>query len=101
MLNVTITSDALREMKGIGKASGKPYHLFFQNAYLYTYGPDGKPNELPDKFEIMLDTDSLTGRPASYLPGKYVLHPCSLFVGRDGLSVKPVLRPVIPAKPAA
>lgn len=100
MLNVTITSDRLREMKGIGKTSGQPYHLFFQDAYFYTFGPDGKPNELPDKAEIMLEKDQ-AGNPVKYAPGKYQLHPSSVFIGRDGLSIKPVLVPVGTAKPAA
>jgi len=99
MLNVTITSDRLREMKGIGKTSGKPYHMFFQDAYLYTVGPDGKPNELPDKFELMLEKNEV-GNPVVFPPGKYLLHLSSINVGRDGLALKPVLVPVIPGKPA-
>lgn len=99
MLNVTITSDRLREMKGVGKTSGQPYHLFFQDAYFYTFGPDGKPNELPDKAELMLEKDA-AGLPKSYSPGKYQLHPSSVIVGRDGLTIKPVLIPVSTVKPA-
>jgi hypothetical protein len=101
MINVTILSDRVREMKGVGKTSGKPYHLAFQDAYFYVCGPDGKPNELPDRAEIILEKDEFTGKHIVHAPGKYVLHPSSIAVGRDGLQITPKLVPVGTGKPAA
>lgn len=96
MLKVRILKPNYREMKGTAKVSGKPYHLAFQDAYFYTFGDDGQPNELPDRAEIMLDKDE-AGNFKAYPPGVYQLHPSSIMVGRDGLAITPKLVPV-PAK---
>jgi hypothetical protein len=101
MINVAVSKSTIREMRGIGKASGKPYHLAFQDIHLYTIGPDGKPNEFPDKVELMLEKDQV-GNFIVHAPGRYTLHPSSVQVGRDGLIVKPVLVPAVgTARPAA
>jgi hypothetical protein len=55
MLKIVITSPEFREMKGIGKTSGKPYHMRIQTAHAFTVSPDGVPSEFPDKFEIALE----------------------------------------------
>ena len=90
MINCVITSPDIREMKGVGKTSGKPYHMRFQTAYCFAVDKDGVTGQFPDKFEITLD-DGQPGYPA----GKYQLHPSSLFVSRDGrLECRPRLVPV-------
>lgn len=96
MIKVVITSPDIREMKGIGKASGKPYHMRIQTAHAFTVSPDGVLAEFPDKFEIALEENQLP-----YARGSYTLQPSALFVSRDGkLDVRPRLAPV-PSKTAA
>ena len=97
MINIAITSSDIREMKGIGKVSGKPYHMRIQTGYAFTVSPDGVLADFPDKFEIALDADQ-----PPYPRGKYTLQPSAVFVSRDGrLDVRPRLAPVAtPAKPS-
>lgn len=78
MINIVVTKPEIRELKGVGKTTGKPYHLRIQSAHAYTIDPDGVQSEFPDKFEIMLrDGEGPSPR------GKYTLHPASLVV-KDG-----------------
>lgn len=97
MIKIAITSPEIREMKGIGKTSGKPYHMRIQNAHAFTVDKDGTVAEFPDKFEIALDADQLP-----YARGHYTLSPAAVFVSRDGrLEVRPRLIPVVAAAKAA
>lgn len=100
MIQVDIPSDKVREMRGVSSTSNKPYHMAFQDAWFFLLGADGKPGPYPEKSEIMCPKDE-TGTPRPFAPGKYILHPSSVIVGKDGLAVKPVLVPVSPARPAA
>lgn len=94
MIKIAITSPDVREMKGVGKASGKPYHMRIQTAHAFTVDKDGVVAEFPDKFEIALDAEQ-----APYQRGAYTLHPASLYVGREGrIELRPRLVPVAPAK---
>ena len=97
MIQVRITSSDIREMKGIGKTSGKPYHMRIQSAHAFTVDPKtGQIAEFPDKFEIALEVDQ-----APYARGAYTLQPSAVFVSRDGrLEVRPRLAPVAPAAKA-
>jgi len=89
-IKIVITSSETRNMKGVGKVSGKPYDLNFQTAYAFTVSKDGLVAEFPDKFEIILEKDQ-----APYSKGSYTLSPSALFVSRDGrLEVAPRLVPV-------
>lgn len=91
MLKVTITSPAIREMKGVGKTSGKAYHMAFQDAWIHTFAKDGTPSPFPEKIEISLERAE-DGAFLFYKPGEYQLHPSSVYVGRDGgLAVAPRL----------
>jgi len=93
MITIAITSPEIREMKGIGKTSGKPYHMRIQTAHAFTVSPDGVLSEFPDKFEIALDEGQFP-----YARGKYSLADSSLSVSRDGrLEVRPKLIPAVPA----
>lgn len=97
MIKIAVTSPEIREMKGIGKTSGKPYHMRIQNAHAFTVDKDGTVAEFPDKFEIALDADQLP-----YARGHYTLSPAAVFVSRDGrLEVRPRLIPVVAAAKAA
>lgn len=96
MIKITITTADIREMKGIGKTSGKPYHMRFQTGHAFTVSADGTVAEFPDKFEISLEDGQLP-----YPRGNYMLSPSAVFVNRDGrMDVRPRLVPVL-AKPAA
>lgn len=89
MLKITITSPAIREMKGTGKASGKAYHMAFQTAWIHTHEKDGNPLPFPEKIELMLDKAE-DGAFLFYAPGEYTLHPSSIYVNADG---KPAVAP--------
>lgn len=90
MIRIQITSPEIREMKGVGKTSGKPYHMRFQTGYAFIVDKDGVVGDFPDKFEIVLDADQVP-----YPRGAYSLQPSALFVSRDGrLEVRPRLAPV-------
>lgn len=91
MLKVTITSATCREMKGVGKTSGKPYHMAMQTAWIHTFDRDGTPSPFPEKIELNLDKDD-QGQFQIYPVGEYHLHPSSVYVAHDGgLSVAPRL----------
>jgi Helix-destabilising protein len=95
MIKIVVTSPEIREMKGVGKISGKPYHMRFQTGHAFTVDKDGVVAEFPDKFEIILDAEQ-----APYARGSYTLQPSAVFVNRDGnLDVRPRLAPV--AAPAS
>lgn len=86
-IRIVITSPDIREMKGIGKTSLKPYHMRIQIAHAFPVDKDGVTAEFPDKFEIALDTDQIP-----YPRGNYTLQPSAIYVSRDGkLSVSPRL----------
>lgn len=88
-IRIVITSPEIREMKGIGKISQKPYHMRIQIAHAFPVDKDGVIAEFPDKFEIALDSDQ-----APYPRGNYTLQPSAIYVSRDGkLSISPRLAP--------
>lgn len=96
MIKIAITSPDIREMKGIGKVSGKPYHMRIQIAHAFCVGQDGVVAEFPDKFEIALDEGQFP-----YARGQYTLSPSAVFVGRDGrMDMRPRLVPLAVAKTA-
>jgi len=91
MIQATVTAAEPRNMQGIGKTSGKPYNLFFQTVYFHLTDKAGNPQPFPEKTEIILDKDEV-GNPKVYAPGKYLLHPSSLYIDRSGsLAVAPRL----------
>lgn len=88
MIKFTVPALPIRNMKGIGKTSGKPYDMNFQTVYAHTSDQSGQPLPFPEKTEIILPTD----KPNGYPPGMYTLSPDSLYVGRNGnLEVAPKL----------
>lgn len=96
MIQIRITSPDIREMKGIGKTSLKPYHMRIQTGYAFTVDPvTGAIAEFPDKFEIALETDQVP-----FARGTYTLQSSSVFVSREGrLDVRPRLAPVVASAP--
>jgi len=95
MTKIFITSPEIREMKGVGKTSGKPYHMRIQTAHAFTVDAHGVQAEFPDKFEIALEDGQFP-----YPRGHYTLSPSAIQVSRDGrLEVRPRLIAVqAPAK---
>jgi len=78
MIKIQIVDTPVREMKGIGRVSGKAYHMRIQTAYAFTVSQDGVVAEIPDKFEIALDEDQ-----KPYARGFYTLQPSSVYIGRE------------------
>lgn len=96
MIQIVITSTELREIKGNGKVSGKPFHLRIQTGYAFPIDKDGVVSEMPDKFEILLEAEQ-----SPFQRGKYQLLPSSISVSREGrLEVRPRLAPLATASKA-
>lgn len=94
MIKIAITSPDIREMKGVSKTSGKPYHMRIQTGHAFTVGQDGAIAEFPDKFEIALEADQVP-----FPRGQYTLSPSAVYVSRDGrLEMRPRLIPATAAK---
>lgn len=94
MIKIVVSSADIREMKGVGKTSGKPYHLRIQTAHAYTVNADGTVGDFPDKFEIALEDGQFP-----YPRGHYQLSPSALYVSRDGrLECRPRLSAVATPK---
>jgi len=95
MIKILVTSATVRNMKGVGKTSGRPYDMNFQTAYAYVVNQEtGEVSEIPDKFEFTLQTGQ-----APYPRGSYTLSPSACYVSRDGhLELVPRLVPVPAAK---
>jgi hypothetical protein len=93
MIRITIHALPLRQMKGVGKQSGKPYDFYIQTAYAHTADQNGNALPVPEKFELTIDSPA-----DAYKPGDYTLSPASLYVDRQGrLAVAPKLV-AIPSK---
>ena len=92
MIKIQVTTPDIREMKGIGKTSGKPYHMRIQTAHAFTVDPQtGAVAEFTDKFEIALEENQVP-----YARGTYSLSPSAVYVSRDGrMEVRPRLVPVV------
>lgn len=93
MIKVTVVSAEVRDFKGIGKASGKPFHMRMQTVWCHTCDKHGNINPFPEKTEIKLDADE-RDNVTPYAPGEYQLHPASLYMGQYGLEVAPKLVPL-------
>lgn len=79
MIKIVITSPDIVERKGVGKVSGKPYHLRIQTGHAFTVSPEGVVAEFPDKFETLLDEGQ-----SPYARGNYTLSPSAVFINREG-----------------
>jgi hypothetical protein len=92
MIQIIVTSAEVKELRGVGKVTQKPYHIRIQTAYAATINKDtGEVSEIPDKFEFFLEDGQ-----APFPRGKYQLAPSSLYVSREGrLALAPRLAPVV------
>jgi hypothetical protein len=75
MIKVTVPPGAPREIRA---GDGRIFHT--QAVYLHLFDRDGKPMLYPEKTDVFLDTDKLTGNPKPYAPGEYQLHPSSIYL---------------------
>lgn len=83
MIQVSVTSEEIRNQTGNAKATGKPYSLNFQTVWLHTYDRTGQKLPYPEKAEIILEKDK-DGAPLYYPKGEYTIAPWSIYVDRSG-----------------
>lgn len=101
MIKVQITSTNVRRMQGNAKATGKPYDMSFQDAWMFLTDRDGKPDPYPTKVEVNLPKDK-DGAALFYPEGNYQLHPSSVYVDNGGrLALSPRLVALAPPAKAA
>jgi hypothetical protein len=99
MIQVSVTSTEVRNQSGNAKATGKPYSLNFQTAWVHTFDKQGVKNPYPEKVEIILDKDA-QGAALFYPVGEYTLAAQSVYVDRSGnLAIAPRLVPLKAATP--
>lgn len=95
MIKIRILTDKTQHLKGVGKASGKPYDMHLQTGYAFTIDGDGTVSEIPEKFEFVLDQEQ-----PPFQRGDYTLTPDAVYIDRNGrMGINPKLKPV-PAKAA-
>lgn len=101
MIKVQITSTNVRRMQGNAKATGKPYDMSFQDAWMFLTDRDGNADPYPTKVEIILPKDK-DGAALYYNAGFYQLHPSSIYVDQGGnLALSPRLVALAPAPKSA
>lgn len=74
-IRIEVPTAKFETIKGTSKASGKPYEINKQEAFLH------KGGKYPDRFEISLPNDPLGVRPLA--PGFYTLAPASIVVNAE------------------
>lgn len=94
MIRFIVPALPLRQMKGIGKVSQKPYDFHVQTVYVHTVDLEGKPSPFPEKAEISHDNAA-----DAYQPGEYQLAPASIYVDRQGRVA--IGAKLVPLKPRA
>ncbi|MGE8281343.1 MAG: single-stranded DNA-binding protein [Stenotrophomonas sp.] len=74
-VRIEIVSTAISTIEGKAKATGNPYKMHKQEAYLHN------GHHYPDRFEITLQDNGMG--PVAYQPGFYTLAPGSITVNRE------------------
>lgn len=97
-IKIVVLSPEFKSHSGTSAKNNKPYEFRTQTAYVYVINREtGKPVEIPEKIEVMLDKDQ-----APYARGDYELDSSSLYVSRNGrLEVSPRLVRIRETNPAA
>lgn len=91
MIQISVKSTEVRNQRGNGKVSGKPYDINFQTVWAHTSDRNGNSNPFPEKVEIILEKNE-QGAALFYPMGEYTLAPNSVYVDRSGnLSISPRL----------
>jgi len=91
MINVLVHSPALREQPYKSKKDGSPQVLHLQTVYFHLIDKEGVAEPYPVKVEMFAPRNA-QGLPVAYQPGKYQLHPSSIYLDQGGrLAVAPRL----------
>lgn len=97
MLKVQVETAVFDLKQGTSAKTGKPYSIREQEAWLFGYGRDGKPQPHPQKIKLTLDDDQ-----QPYEIGMYQIDPSSLYVDRFGqVAIRVRLRAIAQAAKAA
>lgn len=97
MLKVQVETTAFDLKQGTSAKTGKPYSIREQEAWMFGYGRDGKPQPHPQKIKLTLDDDQ-----QPYEIGTYQIDPASLYVDRFGqVAIRVRLRAIAQAAKAA
>lgn len=87
MFKVNVTSAEVFVKTGTSPKTG-PYSIPEQKAWIYFHDEQGKPNQYPSEFTVVLGKDQ-----EPYPVGEYVLRSSSFSVGRFGqLQIRPYLK---------
>lgn len=93
MIRIVTSKEPARNIKGVGKTSGRPFDIDFQTAYAHLMDQNGELSEFPERFEFMLSEGQIL-IPRTH----YTLHPSSLIVKAGNLVVGSVR--LVPIQPA-
>jgi len=97
MLKVQVETTVFDLKQGTSAKTGKPYSIREQEAWMFGYGRDGKPQPHPQKIKLTLDDDQ-----NPYEVGTYQIDPASLYVDRFGqVAIRVRLRAIAQAAKAA
>ena len=97
MLKVQVETTMFDLKQGTSAKTGKPYSIREQEAWMFGYGRDGKPQPHPQKIKLTLDDDQ-----QPYETGTYQIDPASLYVDRFGqVAIRVRLRQIAQAAKAA
>jgi len=97
MLKVQVETTVFDLKQGTSAKTGKPYSIREQEAWMFGYGRDGKPQPHPQKIKLTLDDDQ-----QPYEVGTYQIDPASLYVDRFGqVAIRVRLRQIAQAAKAA
>lgn len=93
MFKVQVETTVFDLKQGTSAKTGKPYSIREQEAWMFGYGRDGKPQPHPQKIKLTLDDDQ-----PPYEIGNYTLDPSSIYVDRFGqIAIRARLRPLVQA----
>jgi len=97
MLKVQVETTVFDLKQGTSAKTGKPYSIREQEAWMFGYGRDGKPQPHPQKIKLTLDDDQ-----NPYEVGTYQIDPASLYVDRFGqVAIRVRLRSIAQAAKVA
>lgn len=97
MFKVQVETTVFDLKQGTSAKTGKPYSIREQEAWMFGYGRDGKPQPHPQKIKLTLDDDQ-----QPYEVGTYQIDPASLYVDRFGqVAIRVRLRAIAQAAKAA
>ncbi|APO90440.1 single-stranded DNA-binding protein [Xanthomonas euvesicatoria] len=75
-VRIEVVNKAINTFEGKSKATGNPFKIHRQEAYLHN------GHHYPDRFDLTLNGDGPLG-PVAYEPGFYTIDPSSVVVNRE------------------